>query len=358
MSVVNYQCKNCGDNLNFDGNKGLLVCPSCSSEFNEAIEDTISVTQYNEQSTHEYECKNCGAALVTEYNTAATICVFCQSPMLLSDRLSGQYAPAKVIPFKMDLRIAHEKFKKWCLNGIITPNDFRMLERVRDIQGIYIPFWLFDINVKAKGTAECTKVRSSGDTRYTSHYRVSVNAQSDYYKLPADASIKMPDKEMDMLEPFHYDDLQSFNMTYLAGFGAQKYDYTHKDLLPRIKERVSEFMSKYIRENIRGYASVGSVAVNANISQKNAVYTLLPIYLMNYNYKGTVYSFVMNGQTGKVAGTPPISKIKLTLIFLFTGSFSFALLSFLFSIEGVEENISEILSLLLMFLLIFLDTVS
>ncbi len=447
MAVVKYQCKNCGDNLNFDANTGMLSCDSCLSSFDievlkeekkakkskkfnkkkakdiayacpncakkmdedntgnlscscgakfpeeaknalypydaedeiteeidqeelshnhaledekdEEIEEHTSYTQYDDAISKEYHCDNCGAVLVTECNTAATICVFCQSPMIVSARLSGQYAPAQALPFKMDIKTAHENFKIWCKKGIITPNDFRMLERVKDIQGIYIPFWLFDLNVKAKGEANCTKVNSyrSGDYRITKtkHYKVYRNVQSDYYKLPADASIKMPDEFMDKLEPFDYSELKPFNMAYLSGYGAEKYDYTDKDLLPRIKERVQVFITKYIRDNIQGYSTVHLHKIDANVKQKDAVYTLLPVYLMNYKYKDEVYTFVMNGQTGKVAGKPPISKIKAILYFFLISSGITGLLSFIFSIDGVEENIVNILYFLLTLLLLLAE---
>ena len=34
---------------------------------------------------------------------------------------------------------------------------------------------------------------------------------------------------------------------------------------------------------------------------------------MSYMYRGKVYEFAINGQTGKLAGTPPLSKPKLAL---------------------------------------------
>jgi hypothetical protein len=40
---------------------------------------------------------------------------------------------------------------------------------------------------------------------------------------------------------------------------------------------------------------------------------MLPVWFLSYNYKGRVYEFAVNGQTGKLAGTPPLSKGKLAL---------------------------------------------
>ncbi len=352
-----FVCPSCGnDEMDYNDKTSNLTCTACgqsigayeygshgeekySHEGFEKIEERTSVSSYDEEIAREYHCENCGAVLVTESNTAATTCGFCHSPMILSDRLSGSYAPAQAIPFKMDMKKAHEEFKKWCKGGIITPNDFRMLERVKDIQGIYVPFWLYDLNVQASGEAYCTRVSvsRSGDTQITrtSHYKVYRSVVSDYYKLPADAAEKMPDEYMDMLEPFNYDELKSFNMAYLTGYAAQKYDYTDKDLLPRITERVTKYISSYLRSTITGYNSVVMKSVDANAVQRDAVYTLLPVYLMNYRYKDKTYTFVMNGQTGKVAGKPPISKPKLVGLFVATASVSFGIFKLIGTLAGL-----------------------
>ncbi|MBR1458025.1 MAG: hypothetical protein IJ595_01435, partial [Oscillospiraceae bacterium] len=36
-----------------------------------------------------------------------------------------------------------------------------------------------------------------------------------------------------------------------------------------------------------------------------------PVWFMNYQYQGKTYSFAINGQTGKQAGTPPLDTGKL-----------------------------------------------
>ena len=46
---------------------------------------------------------------------------------------------------------------------------------------------------------------------------------------------------------------------------------------------------------------------------------LLPVWFMTYKYNGQIYSFAVNGQTGKLAGTPPLDKFKLLLASLGAG---------------------------------------
>ena len=37
---------------------------------------------------------------------------------------------------------------------------------------------------------------------------------------------------------------------------------------------------------------------------------LLPVWFMTYIHDGKTYSFALNGQTGKIAGTPPFNSLK------------------------------------------------
>ena len=46
------------------------------------------------------------------------------------------------------------------------------------------------------------------------------------------------------------------------------------------------------------------------MSLKKTEYVLLPVWIINYEYKGEHYRFAMNGQTGKTVGVLPVSKAK------------------------------------------------
>ena len=53
-------------------------------------------------------------------------------------------------------------------------------------------------------------------------------------------------------------------------------------------------------------------------------YTLLPVWLLKYEYKGESKIYAMNGQTGKVVGKPPISGARVAkwISILYGGSFA------------------------------------
>lgn len=374
--VIHYKCPNCGADMAFDSKSGMLRCDSCGrtdnienmagkkstspgtytyemdeedkraaaesfdydyADPNDADEPSHHST-FRENEANEYHCRNCGAVLITDLQTTATTCSFCGAGVVLSDRLTGNLAPAKVIPFTISKEDAQEAFKKWCRKGLLTPKDFMTADRIKNITGLYVPFWLFDLNGKGEVEATCTRVRryTRGDWIYTEtkYYYVYRKVDLNYLRIPCDASKKMDDTMMDKLEPYHYSNLKDFNLPYLAGYLAEKYDYDDNQLLPRVKNRVSSYVDSYIRSTIIGYSSVHYNRKNINIRKKNAYYTLLPVWLVCYDYKQAEHNFAMNGQTGKIVGKPPISMGKVAAWFTGISGGTFILLRILTALIG------------------------
>lgn len=279
---------------------------------------------------NQYTCKNCGAVVITTTDTTATHCSFCGAPVVLGDRLSGEMAPVKIIPFTIEKKQAVDAFRKWCKNGRLTPKGFMTADRIKNITGMYVPFWLYDL--EGTGEADCTATRVRTYTRgnyiytETKYYHVYRRVHLAYEKVPADASEKMNDELMDKLEPFSYSDLKTFKMPYLAGYLAEKYNFDDQQMLPRIMSRVKRYAEDYLRSTITGYATVHYNRSNIDLHQANAYYTMLPVWMVCYDYHDSEHIFAMNGQTGKIVGKPPLSKAKMAAWFISISAVVFALL--------------------------------
>lgn len=337
--VIHYKCPNCGDDMAFDSETGMLLCHSCGRKDNIAdFSEDHMVTTFSEDEANEYHCKNCGAILITEPETAATTCSFCGAGVVLGDRLSGVLAPAKVIPFSISKEEAIKAFRSWCKNGRLTPKGFMDANRIKNITGMYVPFWLYDLNSKIKVNASATKVRTytRGDYIYTetSHFDVYRNINLNYVKIPVDASEKMNDQFMDRLEPYHYNQLKDFKTPYLAGYIAEKYNYDDKELLPRAKTKIKNFIDSYISSTMRGYSTVTYRNKQIDTKKKHAHYVLLPVWMVYYDYDKSEHTFAMNGQTGKVVGKPPISYGKVAMWFGGIASTTFITLKLISLILG------------------------
>ncbi|MCM3015471.1 MULTISPECIES: TFIIB-type zinc ribbon-containing protein [Bacillus] len=318
--IISYKCPNCGSDMAFDSETGSLSCGSCGRQDNiESLPKENIAARFSDDEAKEYQCENCGAVLITEAETTATTCSFCGGAAILADRLSGHLAPAKVIPFTISKQEAEQAFRKWCKKGLLTPRGFMSADRIKSITGMYIPFWMFDLNSEVQVRANCTRVHQYEEGDYicteTEHFEAFRDINLDYLKIPVDASEKMKDELMDKLEPYSYEELKDFQTAYLAGYIAEKYNYTDEELFPRAKEKISSYIDSYIHSTFSGYTSVNVRDKQIHTKNVNSFYVLLPVWMVSYDYERAEHIFAMNGQTGKVVGKPPISRGKVAAWF-------------------------------------------
>ena len=319
-----YKCPGCGAPLEYTPGTDALVCRYCGTEvkvedikqtepYEYKVENHTDQDREERSSFHGYTCQSCGAQLLVDDNTTATVCCYCGSSALIQERLEGVLKPAGVIPFKINRDQAKEQFRKWLCTGIFTPSVFKKTATLENIRGIYVPFWLYDYKAEAKVTAECTKVHTErrGDTEYThtDYYMVEREGTGIYEKVPVDASEKMPDDMMDMMEPYNYSEMKEFELPYLSGYESEKYNYESNDeqMAGRVENRVNTYIFQDVKDSIVGYTTTRFLKTDVSLFRKKAVYALLPVWMVTYRYKGENKSFAINGQTGKQVGNLPNS---------------------------------------------------
>lgn len=313
-----FRCENCGGVMEFDPTIQKMKCPNCGSqkEMRDMKSDEIAFSRENFK---VFQCSSCGAELLTDDHTTSTFCSYCGSATLIESRVAGENAPTYIIPFKYKKEKAIEEFRQWSKKGILTPDIFRRSTTIEKISGIYVPFWLFDVDGDLQASGECTKVRYSSDDEYdyvhTSYYHVHRDISANFIKIPADASIKMDDEVMDKLEPFYYDELEKFNMAYLSGYLSEKYNMNFDALMPRIRQRANEYLDTFLDRELAMYDG-RSVHSQKSVRLNQAVYAVFPVWILNYRYQGKNYVFAMNGQTGRIVADLPWSKKKAALWFV------------------------------------------
>ncbi|MCL2547258.1 MAG: hypothetical protein FWE06_08750 [Oscillospiraceae bacterium] len=345
-NVVIYQCPQCGAPINFDVATQSWLCKYCGGQFEKDLkpnelqqcelgsEPSDSACQANFHAPSDcgsvnpgidadiqadyqahiamYNCPSCGAEIITDENTVATFCVYCHNPTIIKTRLQGAYYPIKLIPFKVTKEKAEEMFKNSLKRRPLLPKCFKSSRELDFLTGVYLPFWLFDCDVWGGIHAKATNVRTYSTGRHmiteTSHFNVTREGECCYAKIPADASKRMDSKMMDMLEPYDYADMCDFSMGFLSGFMAEKYDQTADDVLPRVDARVKEYIEKKLRNTVTGYTTVRLLKTQHKISDCESMYTLLPVWLLSYKYRGQDWLYAINGQTGRIVGDLPISK--------------------------------------------------
>ena len=329
MSVLEYKCPHCGGSVEFDSASQQMKCPYCGSEFElEALKgyqaelqdetpDKFDWETYQgAQLTGEelgalsaYRCPSCGGEILGDATTAATHCPYCGNPAVMPQQLSGVFKPDFVLPFKLDKAAAKINLAKHLRGKPLLPKLFKAENRIDSITGMYVPFWLFGCDAHGRARYRATRVTAWSDSRYnytkTDTYSVIREGDSSFARVPADGSQKMDDAQMDSIEPFDYADLKPFETAYLSGYLADKYDVDAEGAKPRANERIKTSAEGLLRETVTGYATVVPENVSIQLSGGTVEYALMPVWSLVTKYKDKLYSFVMNGQTGKFVGDLP-----------------------------------------------------
>ena len=338
---ISYKCPNCGANLLFDPDAQKMTCKFCGSEIypediREPINDRYETAPEEWQDKTEiYTCGSCGAEVIVGKELSATFCAFCGSPAIIASHYSGGAKPSMIIPFNYGREEAEKEFRKWCAKKVLLPYRFRSRASIQKLTPMYVPFWLFDHRVDIDMVISKFTVRdvpSTGnetDAQEMGILECRKRGPLVWEKIPIVASKNMNDMAVEMIEPFNYSHAKDFDMKYMAGFFAQRSAFSEKEMIGKIRERVKSYakdaaMESFDDENIPVKAEDYSL-----YPIPEAEFALLPVWFLTYNQGKRKYVFLLNGQTGAVAGEIPISPVRVGLFALGLSAVLLPLLHFL-----------------------------
>ena len=221
-----------------------------------------------------------------------------------------------MIPFKYSRESAEKAFIKWAGKGKWTPFGFVSKKSISKMTGLYVPFWLFDIKATLNAVGTGDKVHYRGDDQITETFEFERYAELEWKHVPLDGETRIDDALMEAIEPFDFKALIPYDYRYLPGFYADRFDQSPQDLSERATKRGMEGVDAALTGSLKGTYDKYKIANNmSKIDSLNAYYALLPVWFMSYKYRNKFYYFAMNGQTGEVAGSVPVSPVKKMMFF-------------------------------------------
>ena len=326
--VKEQKCPNCGGALRFDPEKGRLVCDHCGTEIELTAagqaSDQMEVQGFdfgglNEQATDPnaaalpvYNCVSCGAEVIAPAEQVALTCPYCGNNIVLTDKVSGKLRPDGVIPFRIASNELPDAVSRFYRGKKLLPKSFFSESSMGKVTGVYIPFWSFSGRMSGtlRYNASNTRSHRSGDyiVTDTDHYALTRDVSVDFNDIPVDASSKIENDLTESLEPFRMEDVKPFDMRYLAGFTADRFDQAQDDIAERARQRM--YTTALAASSARATAGYGSANRTGGELRADvrARYLLLPMYLFSIRFGEKDYRFAVNGQTGKVVGDLPTDK--------------------------------------------------
>ena len=331
-TLLEYKCPACGGALAFDSGLQKMKCPYCDTEFEvEALQQLDEALKQEKpsdfswesqpenlwsadetQNLRSYVCQSCGGEIVGDLNTAATSCPYCDNPVVMSGQFVGNLRPDLVVPFQLDKEQAKAALSRHMQKKPLLPKLFKSQNRIESIQGIYVPFWLFDTDVDANIRYKATRIRCWSDANYnytrTSYFSLIRQGVIGFDNVPVDGSSKMDNDLMESIEPYDLNQAVDFQTAYLAGYLADKYDVEAEACKPRANDRIQSSTEEAFASTTSGYHTVFPEHTDIRLRGGRVRYALLPVWVLTTRWQDKLYTFAMNGQTGKMVGNLPVDK--------------------------------------------------
>lgn len=332
-----YKCKNCGSELNFDADAGCLKCLHCANQieiFTDiplACEENISlfknIAENFEAKTphvHNLNCTKCGSTIELSENIAFVECYNCKANLVnLNAYKFQEIQPTGIVPFQISKAKAIQIFQNWIVEGIWYDADLKKVSIINNLSAHYVPFWSFNAQTDSVWTGYSGKYVKKKLDKSELHnmdvvWKLKIGTYSHNFKnLLICASTHFLGK-INHLGPYNLDNLKPFNFDYIVGWDSSAFDRDMNESFEEFKKNMNQYIQTKCEAKLKD-DTFKDLAIQTFYSNETFYLILVPIWECNYFYKGKLYNFVINGQSGEIQGTKPISKsclLFLIIIFL------------------------------------------
>jgi DNA-directed RNA polymerase subunit RPC12/RpoP len=346
-----FPCPKCGAEVDFDAEHGTLVCAYCGHramvpvteqdirehDLESALREMLSAPQemgYGE-AKRSLKCESCGAVNTIDANIISTECAFCGSNQVVPQQQVAQVIkPESLLPFQVDRNRAVALFRAWLGRGFFRPNPVKKIAKDAEakLQGVYLPFWTVDAYTSSWWRAEAgyyyyvtesyrttdekgQRVQRTRQVRKTRWEPASGSLQLAFDDTLVPASQSVQQDMVERIYPFDTAALVPYEPAFLSGWGAEAYTVDLRSGWQMAQEIMNAAVRQACAQQVPGDTQ-RNLEVSTAFSNMTYKHTLFPVWIASYRYRGKVYQFLVNGQTGEVQGEAPISWIKVALVVL------------------------------------------
>lgn len=340
ISSFRVPCPNCGAQLTFSPEKQQLCCGHCGTTqaipttknklqerpLHSAAEPLGMVTVAREKRV--FGCPNCGARTTVETDEPTITCAFCGTKNVNPEATTTRLVePAGVLPFRLSREQALERFKSWVGDSWFSPDDLKAGATLDNIRGVYIPFWTFDAQADSDWQGEAgfyyfvpvSVSDGKGGTVQQQERRVRWEYRSGSHAAFYDDVLEMASQQLanqadNVVEVSHYDlnDVVDYDPRFLLGWEAEVYSIDVAESAKRAEADIRQREETACANQVGGDTQ-RNMNVSTRLSGQTFKHILLPLWICAYVYNGKPYRFLINGQTGRVAGSRPLSSWKVCI---------------------------------------------
>lgn len=245
-------------------------------------------------------CESCGGSVAMPAGHRHPTCLFCGATSLVEKPPpEGTPIPATYVPFVLDEGAARDVFKAWAKERFWAPAEIR--EARVELNDLLLPAWTWSgcvethwaALVPAAGTRSGKRPRSGDDTMRVDGMLVL-------------ASQTLRRAELAAISPFD-------------GSGEVPFDTESTTLPYELGSLTRRAATAQAHTQMRGQhaAQIGNQTGASRLStscvfrEMDGKPMLLPVWIGAYRVDDKMYRVVLNGQSGELTGSAPISWIKV-----------------------------------------------
>jgi DNA-directed RNA polymerase subunit RPC12/RpoP len=357
------RCPKCGaTDIQLRPSAGMLVCLFCRHEWAEArLDETVANGDLTRlvgttigsgaadidtgaDTLVTMKCGGCGAEVVV--NTAEQMgarCHWCRHVLTVNEQIPNGAVPDAVLPFSVAHDVAMAKIREFAgKRRLFADRAFVREFKPENVVGVYMPYLVVDANASADvvGVGEVKTrqyTRGSGDNKETVYdadvYQVQRHVDFTADDLTIEASSERAQMNsalntnnvINTILPFDTENAVKWNASYLTGFTSEKRNQDVAQTTPELEHQLLSIARSQVQASVAGYdRGVRWERERIQVHGTRWLAMYLPVWLYSYyherNGKSMVHYIAVNGRTGEVMGSVPVSTPRLLAAALTVGT--------------------------------------
>lgn len=358
------RCPRCGStDIQLRPSTGMLICLFCRYEWSEAkIEPEVSAggslrdlrgTVIASGATDidpsvagvlTLKCAGCGSEVVV--NTAEAMsarCHWCRHVLTVNDQVPNGAVPDAVLPFSLTHDQAVQRIREFAgKRKLFAHSRFKKEFSPENVVGVYLPYMVVDGNAASDlwghGEVQTRRyTRRNGDNEETLYdadvYQVQRHVDFTVDDLTIESSAERANMNafvntnniINTILPFDTKNAVAWNANYLVGFTSERRDQDVSAIQPVLEQQLMSIGRSEVAGSVSGYdRGVRWEHERLEVHGTRWVSMYLPVWLYSYYHEergqGMVHYIAVNGRTGETMGSVPVSRGRLLLAALTTGT--------------------------------------
>jgi hypothetical protein len=342
-ALEKYPCAACGAQAEWSPAKQLLVCAFCGTATPFQLDEATGAFVENDlvkalrelpderrgwqASKRTVQCRSCKAVSVFDPARVGQNCDFCGSPSLVDyQEIKAPIRPQGLLPFKVGEPQVRERIRRWYASKWLAPSALKDRALVDRVRGIYIPYWTFDADAVCPWEADAGYYYHENETyrdgkgnrrtRRVRHVRwepASGTVRHFFDDEPIPGTHGIAHALLKQVEPFPTAELVPYATAFLSGFVVEHYQVVLLDASAKSQDAMRAKLERLCAAEVPGDTH-RHLRISPTFSAQTFKHILVPVWLLIYTDRARPYRVVVNGYTGAMAGTYPLSPWKVALL--------------------------------------------